>query len=44
MPPILYDGVGVPLVSDCEAVHESPRIDIDNQLLQIVRMGIICKN
>ena len=27
------------LVLDRQAIHESPQIDIDNQFLQIVRMG-----
>ena len=33
MSPILYDGVGVSLVSDCRAMRESPQINIDNQFL-----------
>ena len=36
---ILYDGVGMPLVSDCQAIQESPQIKIDNQFLQIVQTG-----
>ena len=38
---MLYDVhvVGVPLVSDRQAMHESPHISIDNQFLQIIQTG-----
>ena len=29
----------MPLVSDCQAIHESPLIIIENQFLQVVQMG-----
>ena len=34
---MLYDGVGVSLVSDRQAMHGSPHINIDNQFLQIIQ-------
>ena len=32
--PILCDGMGVPLVSDCQAIHEPPWININNNDIQ----------